>query len=100
MNSSPTRQAAAGQRDLFAHKTGRERILELFENYRCNCPEDVSGDLDRCRHCVPLTRILDLRIAQYNTRISELRELGHAIQNFTGWKGPIKHSWYVYRGKT
>jgi len=48
---------------------------------------------------VPLTRILDLRIAQYNRAIKELRAQGHVIENRTEWRGMVKHSWYVYRGK-
>lgn len=66
-------------------KTACQRLLELFERHR---NEEIS-----------LTRILDLRIAQYNTRIRELRAAGHVIENRTEWEGSVKHSWFTYRGK-
>jgi len=42
---------------------------------------------------VPLTTILDLRIAGYRTRISELRKQGHTIENKITMVQGIKHSW-------
>lgn len=43
---------------------------------------------------VTLPEILDLRIASYTRRISELRELGHPIECETEWIGGIRHSKY------
>jgi len=37
--------------------------------------------LSRPYKWIPLTTILDMRIAQYNTRISELRKEGYHIEN-------------------
>lgn len=51
----------------FDTSSQRDRLLALLES--------------RLREWVPLPRILDLGIAQYNARIYELRRLGHRIEN-------------------
>jgi hypothetical protein len=48
---------------------------------------------------IPLPRILSLGIAQYNTRIWELRQAGHAIENRTEERDGQRHSWYRLVGK-
>ncbi|MCA9409529.1 MAG: hypothetical protein KC733_12620 [Candidatus Omnitrophica bacterium] len=45
---------------------------------------------------IPLNTILNLRIAQYNTRISELREKGIFIENKTKVVDGVKHSWFKW----
>jgi hypothetical protein len=94
--------AAAGSGQLGLRWTRRDqgdRLLELFEAHRCTCPLERIADGKHCDHCVPLPRILALQIAQYNTRISELRKAGHDIKNLTEWSGRVRHSWFRYRGK-
>ena len=64
----------------------RNRIRELFEK---NPNTDIS-----------LSRILDMRIAKYSCRITELRQEGMNIVNH--WKyvqvngDKVKYSWYRY----
>jgi hypothetical protein len=100
-NSLSTRAAAApGQAALFSKRTAQDRILELLERHWCDCPPADARECRTGRHEVPLPWILDLRIGQYNTRIKELRAQGHRIYNRTEWRGRVRHSWFVYRGKT
>ncbi len=82
MNSSPVaeRPRQSGQ----FTKQG-DRLLELFEQFK--------------GQWIPLPSILKLGIAQYNTRILELRRKGHVIENRTNWEGHVKHSWFRYTGK-
>jgi Helix-turn-helix domain len=50
---------------------------------------------------VPLPAILQLGIAQYNSRILELRRTGHRIENRVESANGARHSWYrlVVRGQ-
>ncbi len=71
-------------------KTQHEKILECLRN-------TLNQDKDRW---VALPIILDLHLAQYGTRIKELRD-GHTpskksynIENKTEWIGGIRHSWF------
>ena len=57
----------------------RDRILRLFQS--------------RAGQWVPLYEITPLA-AQYNTRIRELRERGHIIDNHTRHVDGIVHSWF------
>ena len=61
-------------------KSQEDRILNILEVY---APE-----------WVPLNRILDLRIASYTRRISELRKRGHAVECQTERVGNETHSKY------
>lgn len=83
MNSTP----AQGELELKPprkHRRGyrcqETKLLELLEKHR--------GDW------VPLPAILALGIAQYNTRILELRRQGHQIRNKTKWDEGVCHSWF------
>lgn len=60
--------------------TQQQRILNLLKS--------------RPNEWVPLPQILDLHIAQYGTRIKELRASGHDIKNKTEWIAGEKHSWF------
>jgi hypothetical protein len=71
--------------ELYHKKAQANRLLEFFQAHR--------GEW------IPLDRILSFRIAQYNTRISDLRKAGHVIENKTEWKGRSKHSWFRYTGE-
>lgn len=51
----------------FDTSSQRDRLLAVFEKH--------------VNDWVPLPRILDLGIAQYNARIYELRRLGHRIES-------------------
>ena len=51
------------------------------------------------KHEVGLPEILPLA-AQYNARLSELREAGHDIRNRTKRVDGVKHSWYRLVDKT
>jgi len=63
------------------HETQCQRILELLRN--------AGG------RWVSLTAILALGIAQYNSRIHDLRTEGHDIENRTEWtQERTRHSWY------
>ena len=64
---------------------GRDKILKLFEKHR---GEEVA-----------LNVILRLGVAQYNTRIRELRAEGHRITNRTEYREGRKFSWFKYEGK-
>ena len=57
----------------------RERILRLLQS--------------RAGQWVPLYEITPLA-AQYNTRIKELRERGHTIDNHTRHVDGVVHSWF------
>jgi hypothetical protein len=59
-------------------QTQQKRILSLLES----------------REWVPLPMMLDLRIACYTRRISELREQGFVIECETEWREGIRHSKY------
>lgn len=61
------------------HSTQRERIMDLLLS----------------KPSVPLPEILDLRIANYRARISELRELGHDIRCETQWLDGMRRSRYL-----
>jgi hypothetical protein len=71
--------------ELYHKKAQADRLLEFFRAHR--------GEW------IPLDRILSFKIAQYNTRISDLRKAGHVIENKTEWKGRSKHSWFRYTGE-
>lgn len=43
---------------------------------------------------VPLPRVLELGIAQYNARIFELRRMGHQIENRVEHCNGVVHSWF------
>jgi len=45
---------------------------------------------------IPLPKILNLRIAQYNRAISDLRNSGMKIRNETKMVKGVRHSWYRY----
>lgn len=45
---------------------------------------------------IPLPKVLDLRIAQYNRVIGELRDEGMVILNRTEHVGRSVHSWIKY----
>ena len=79
-----TEQMRFGDRARPPKKTACGRLLDLFR--------DHPGEE------IPLPRILALQIAQYNTRIKELRAAGHVIENRTEYVGAAKHSWFRYRG--
>jgi hypothetical protein len=83
MNSSQRTEGQTGFH--FSRQTACQRLLDLFQAHQ--------------GQEIPLPRILALHIAQYNARIRELRAAGHVIENRTAWDGPVKHSWFVYRGK-
>jgi hypothetical protein len=51
-------------------------------------------DLLRSREWVGLPEILDLRIASYTRRLSDLRDEGHIIECETSWVKGVKHSRY------
>jgi hypothetical protein len=68
-----------------AQDGGREKIRRLFEAH----PDEE----------IPLSRILGLFVAQYNTRILELRREGMTIENRTEWREGVRHSWFRYRPK-
>jgi hypothetical protein len=74
---SARKEAENGMSDRL---TQQNRILLLLESYGNGW----------CR----LPVILDLRIANYRARISELRQQGHDIQCKTEWVGGIRHSLY------
>ena len=57
----------------------RDRILRLLQS--------------RAGQWVPLYEITPLA-AQYNTRIKELRERGHTIDNHTRHVDGVVHSWF------
>jgi hypothetical protein len=62
-----------------------DRLLNLLKSY--------NGDW------VPLPKILDLHIAQYNRVINDLRNgkhdrINHNIENKVGWVDRSKHSWF------
>src|SRR5271157_5030759 len=61
-------------------KTQRTRILRLLS--------DARGGW------VPLPEILALGIAQYNSRIWDLRKLGLTIENRTETIEGVRHSWF------
>jgi|HubBroStandDraft_4_1064222.scaffolds.fasta_scaffold557357_1 hypothetical protein len=67
------------------HVKGREKILELFAA--------------RPNEWIPLPTILRLGVAQYNSRILELRRAGYIIDNKTEYTEGVKHSWFMFRGK-
>jgi hypothetical protein len=60
--------------------TQQKRILTLLNS--------------RPNQWVPLPDILDLHIAQYGTRIKELRADGFQIENKTEWINGARHSWF------
>lgn len=60
--------------------TQRERLLHLLVEY--------DG------RWVPLPSILELGIAQYNSRLFELRRDGHNIENRIEVIDGTRHSWY------
>lgn len=62
--------------------SGHEKIRKLFEAH----PNEW----------VPLTEVLRLQVAQYNSRIKELRAEGYTIKNKTEYVGSSKHSWFMY----
>ncbi len=82
-NSSPETQSA----DPSAHSpkpvrsTQRDRLYTLLYGRR--------------NEWVALPQILELRIAQYGTRLKELRELGADIRNRKEAKDGTVHSWYM-----
>lgn len=45
---------------------------------------------------ISLTEILDLKIAQYNSRLLDLRRSGMIIENKTKTVGGDKHSWFRF----
>ena len=45
---------------------------------------------------IPLPDILSLGIAQYNSRIKDLRQDGFTIVNRVEWVDNQKHSWFMY----
>ena len=59
-------------------KTQQDRILALLQS----------------SEWLSLPEILDLRIAKYTNRISELRQQGHIIECSTEWVGRTRHSKY------
>ncbi len=63
-------------------KTQNQKLRELFES--------------REGQWVPLPNILLLGIAQYGTRIFELRREGMNIKNKTKMIDGTKRSWYMY----
>jgi len=65
---------------------GRERLLRLLERFQ--------GEW------VDLPTILNLRVAQYNARIKQLRDEGYVIENRVEWRGRVKKSWFRFQGKT
>jgi hypothetical protein len=75
----------AGREAKMHHVKGREKILELFEA--------------RPNQWIPLPTILRLGVAQYNSRILELRRAGYIIENKTEYAEGVKHSWFMFRGK-
>lgn len=72
--------AADARRDAHAKPTQRDRVLNLLR--------EANGEW------VSLTRILELRIAQFGARILELRRAGHNIENRTEEVDGETHSWY------
>ena len=60
--------------------TQQQRILNLLKS--------------RLNEWIPLPQILDLHIAQYGTRIKELRASGHDIKSKTEWVAGERHSWF------
>jgi hypothetical protein len=70
--------------EVYHKKAQADRLLEFFRRHQ---GEEI-----------PLDRILAFKIAQYNTRIRELRAAGHRITNRTEWKGRVKYSWFRYEG--
>jgi len=65
------------------HLSQRDRMRILFKS--------------RPRQQISLTEILDLRIAQYNRVISELKKFEHMdIQNISKFKDGVHLSWYCY----
>ena len=70
--------------ELYHKKAQADRLLEFFRAHQ--------GEW------IPLDRILAFKIAQYNSRIADLRKAGHQIGNKTEWKGRVKHSWFRYEG--
>ena len=66
--------------DLNNYKTQQGKILKLLVEARAAW--------------VPLMQILGLGVAQYNTRILELRRLGFVIQNKTETVNRQRHSWF------
>jgi len=69
-----------GARPAGGRHSQAERILAVLQ--------------ERAGQWVPLPVILALGVAQYNTRISELRRDGHNIRNKTEWVGRECHSWF------
>jgi len=72
--------AADARRDAHAKPTQRDRVLDLLR--------EANGEW------VSLTRILELRIAQFGARILELRRAGYNIENRTEEVAGETHSWY------
>lgn len=72
--------SADARRDAHAKPTQRDRVLNLLR--------EANGEW------VSLTRILELRIAQFGARILELRRAGHNIENRTEEVDGETHSWY------
>lgn len=70
--------------------------LDAFkELHLSNQQEKIIGLLARNKGSwVALPDILSLGVAQYNTRLLELRLKGFRIDNKIEWVGRIKHSWY------
>ncbi len=58
----------------------QQKILGLLQSHR--------------NEWVPLPQILALGVAQYNSRIKELRGKGHLIQNKVERVNGEKHSWF------
>jgi hypothetical protein len=48
----------------------------------------------RSKEWISLPEILDLRIASYTRRLSDLRELGFRIECETKWVNGVRHSKY------
>lgn len=60
-----------------------DRILALLKN-----ADPVDG------RYVTLLQILNLRIANYRARVSEMRKRGAIIECHTEWIDGIRYSWY------
>ncbi len=60
----------------------RERLKNLFESH----PDEW----------IPLPVILEMHIAQYGTRIKELRDSGMMIENMWKSVNGERHSWFRY----
>jgi Helix-turn-helix domain len=68
--------SAVSSASSFRRATQRDRLLALLRDHHGSW--------------VPLSAILDLQIAQYGTRILELRRAGYQIEN----KQQGEHSWF------